>query len=98
MVTITETIARAMHTALMSFKGIPLEHCQEGAARVLTALTEAGYTIVPVEPTDSMAKVGIHVAQTGAVLGAWEAMIAAAPDHIMVAIQSVGPLDSEERE
>lgn len=49
------------------------------AREAITALSEAGYAIVPIEPTPEMAKVGVYVAQTGAVLGAWGAMVRAAP-------------------
>lgn len=43
---------------------------------VLAHLSDAGYAVVPRNPTPEMAKVGVFVADTGAILGAWEAMIA----------------------
>ena len=75
-----ETMARAFHNAdaqhfAIAYAGPIPDYYTERAQAAITALTEAGFAIVPVEPTPEMAKVGVHVAQTGAVLGAWEAMI-----------------------
>lgn len=87
--TITETIARAIADGLKSngvFVTDDLRSClvdgglfdlHSLAEPLIDALTEAGFAIVPVEPTPEMAKVGVYVADTGAVLGAWCAMIEA---------------------
>ena len=46
---ITETIARAMHTALMNVRGVTIEDIRNRVPAVITALTEAGYRISKVE-------------------------------------------------
>ena len=85
-----ETMARATHSALMACKGIPLAHCEAGARRAIAALTEAGYAIVPTEPTEAMVEAGnatdmidvpdcdppVELPDTWAI---YRAMIAAAP-------------------
>ncbi len=65
------------------------------AQAALAVITEAGYAIVPVEPTEGMLANEPCPAEAE---GIWRAMIAATHDHIMPAIQTVGPLDSEKGE
>lgn len=69
------------------------------AAAAITALTEAGYRILPVEPdVDLLMSTAEHYDFAGWP-SAYRAMIeAATPDHIIPAIQTVGPLDSEKGE
>lgn len=55
------------------------------AKSALTAITEAGYAVVPVEPTPGMAKIGVFVAGTGAVIPAYEAMVRAYSSMISAA-------------
>lgn len=57
----------------------------EDAMGILTAITEAGYAVVPVEPTPGMAKIGVFVAGTGAVIPAYEAMVRAYSSMISAA-------------
>lgn len=47
------------------------------ASAIVGAIAEAGYAVVPVEPTPGMAKIGVFVAETGTVLPAYEAMVRA---------------------
>lgn len=86
MTNITETIARALCSSdernpddpffanspdgMKQWKGYEWVSLQ-----LITALEAAGYAIVPTSPTPEMAKAGLHVSGTGAVLGAWDAMI-----------------------
>ena len=71
----------------------------DAAQAAITALTEAGYAILPVEPdVDLLMSMAEHYDFAGWP-SAYRAMIeAATPDHIMPAIQTVGPLDSEKGE
>lgn len=104
--TITETIARAMHTALMNFRGVTIEDIRNRVPAVGTALTEAGYAVVPRVPTQEMISAGIIERHEQPTPEAWSlatsniyrSMIDAAPDHIMPPIQEPGPLESGEGE
>lgn len=100
---VIEIMARAIYADQWghSTKGEthPLE--RQYAKAAIKALHDAGYAIVPVSPTPEMAKVGVFVADTGAAIPAYEAMVRAyamtAPDYIMpTPMQDAGPLESRE--
>lgn len=91
-----ETMARALQTELYGPNGcdeIP-EGFYDRAKLAINALTEAGYAIVPVEPTGAMVDVGIQTecglgpyALPQVIAASYRAMIAAAP-----------PIDTKEGE
>lgn len=103
--TITETIARAMEAESDFLRD---SIASETLARCVAALTEAGFAIVPREPTEAMLGEGAmqagyctsdFTAASACLPGhVYRAMINATPDHIMPAIQTAGPLDSEKGE
>jgi hypothetical protein len=49
------------------------------AHNVLAAIRAAGWAVVPVEPTREMLRAGYDESGGRAVIGIWEAMLAAAP-------------------
>lgn len=105
--TITETIARAIAKSF-GVKADVFPRYEKEAQAAITALTEAGYAILPVEPTMfQLVKLGAPggtLEERGVDPGdqplydIYAAVIAGTPDHIMPAIQTVGPLDSERGE
>ena len=76
------------------------------ARRVILALKESGYCVVPRVPTQDMISAGIIERHEQPTPEAWSlatsniyrSMIDAAPDHIMPPIQEPGPLESGEGE
>lgn len=49
-----EAMARAAHTPYMAYNGISRVHVSNRMPDVLTAISQAGYAVVPVEPTPQM--------------------------------------------
>lgn len=108
---ITETIARAIADGLKSnsvYVSDDLRKCivdgglfdlHDLAAPIITALTEAGHAIVPVEPSEAMLETGLFEAES--CTNDWTASAACLPGHVwksMVRASNFSPLDSEKGE
>lgn len=58
-VPLIEVIARAMYDEGDWPAGVPRAHYSDAAGEVLTAISAAGYAVVPLEPTQDMISAGI---------------------------------------
>lgn len=93
-----EAIARALCEA-QGYEATENEMARaaDEAQAALTAITEAGYVIVPREPPAGAYQAMLPAVMAGSASDIYRAMINAA-DHIMPPIRDAGPLESEEGE
>lgn len=67
------------------------------ARAALTSLTEAGYAIVPIEPTEAMLELGLFEAES--CTNDWTASAACLPGHVWKAmVRASAPIDTKEGE